>query len=111
MRRLDPEEILAFLGNEQFPALLNGLHRGSRSRIVVTVILHERGARMASTSDFALKHSVATALAIPSTIATSWFLETLSNAGIALVFMLFLAVFNGVAALLKPGNRPSQSSQ
>ena len=66
---------------------------------------------MASASEFALKHSVATALAIPSTIATSWFLETLSNAGIALVFVLFLALFNGVAALLRPGSGPSQSSQ
>lgn len=66
---------------------------------------------MASASDFALKHSVATALAIPSTIATSWYLETLSNAGIALVFVLFLAVFNCVAVLLRLGSRSSQSSQ
>ena len=55
---------------------------------------------MASPTDFVIKHSVATAGAIPSTIATSWYLETLSAAGIALVFLLFLAALNGVAALL-----------
>ena len=59
---------------------------------------------MASPTDFALKHGVATAGAIPSTIATSWYLETLSAAGIALVFVLFLALFNS-AALLIPSNR------
>jgi hypothetical protein len=55
---------------------------------------------MASPTDFALKHSVATAGAIPATIAANWFLETLSPAGIALVFVLFLAAFNGIAALI-----------
>lgn len=55
---------------------------------------------MASPTDFVIKHSVATAGAIPSTIATSWYLETLSAAGIALIFLLFLAALNGVAALL-----------
>lgn len=55
---------------------------------------------MASPTDFALKHSVATAGAIPATIAANWYLETLSSAGIALVFVLFLAAFNGVAALV-----------
>ena len=55
---------------------------------------------MASPTDFALKHSVATAGAIPATIAANWYLETLSAAGIALVFVLFLAAFNGLAALV-----------
>jgi hypothetical protein len=53
---------------------------------------------MASPTDFALKHSVATAIAIPATVAANWYLETLSPAGIALVFVLFLAAFNGIAA-------------
>lgn len=61
---------------------------------------------MASPTDFAMKHGVATAGAIPSTIATAWYLETLSPAGIALVFVLFLAVFNA-AALLIPSGRKS----
>lgn len=55
---------------------------------------------MASPTEFVIKHSVATAGAIPTTIATSWYLETLSAAGIALVFLLFLAALNGVAAML-----------
>jgi hypothetical protein len=55
---------------------------------------------MASPTEFALKHSVATAGAIPATVAANWYLETLSAAGIALVFVLFLAAFNGVAALI-----------
>ena len=59
---------------------------------------------MASPTDFAVKHGVATAGAIPSTIATSWYLETLNPAGIALVFVLFLALFN-VAALLVRSTR------
>lgn len=54
---------------------------------------------MASMSEFALKHGLATAGAIPATVATNWYLETLSAEGVALVFVLFLAVFNGVAAL------------
>lgn len=60
---------------------------------------------MASPTDFAVKHGVATAGAIPSTIATSWYLETLSPAGIALVFVLFLALFNLVAAFIPRNNR------
>ena len=55
---------------------------------------------MASPSEFAVKHGLATAGAIPMTVATSWYLETLSPAGIALVFVMFLAVFNGLAALI-----------
>jgi hypothetical protein len=60
---------------------------------------------MASPTDFAVKHGVATAGAIPSTIATSWYLETLSPAGIALVFVLFLALFNLVAAFVPKGSK------
>ncbi|MBI1212025.1 MAG: hypothetical protein GC190_11220 [Alphaproteobacteria bacterium] len=56
---------------------------------------------MANPSEFVVKHSVATAGAIPLTIATNWYLETLSPAGIALVFILFLAALNGVAALFR----------
>lgn len=63
---------------------------------------------MASPTDFALKHSVATACAIPATIATNWYLETLSPAGIALVFVLFLAVFNGIAALVSLRKRQEE---
>jgi hypothetical protein len=59
---------------------------------------------MASPTDFAVKHGVATAGAIPSTIATAWYLETLSPAGIALVFVLFLALFN-LAAVFVPSGR------
>jgi len=65
---------------------------------------------MASATDFAVKHSLATAVSIPATIATAWYLETLNPAGIALVFVLFLAVFNGVAALLKPGSKSADPS-
>lgn len=61
---------------------------------------------MASPTDFAVKHGVATAGAIPSTIATTWYLETLSPAGIALVFVLFLALFNVAAAFLPVGRKP-----
>ena len=60
---------------------------------------------MASPTDFVIKHSVATAGAIPSTIATSWYLETLSAAGIALIFLLFLAALNGVAALVPASSK------
>jgi hypothetical protein len=60
---------------------------------------------MASPTDFAVKHGVATAGAIPSTIATAWYLETLSPAGIALVFVLFLAVFNAAAAFVPTGRK------
>ena len=60
---------------------------------------------MASPSEFAVKHAVATAGAIPMTIATNWYLETLSPAGIALVFILFLAVFNGAAAFIPSGRK------
>ncbi len=63
---------------------------------------------MASPTDFALKHSVATACAIPATIATNWYLETLSPAGIALVFILFLAVFNGIAAFVSTRRRQEE---
>jgi hypothetical protein len=61
---------------------------------------------MASPSEFAVKHSIATAGAIPMTVATNWYLETLTPAGIALVFLLFLAIFNGAAALI-PTSRKS----
>lgn len=61
---------------------------------------------MASPGDFAIKHSLATAGAIPATIVSSWYLETLSSAGIALLFVLFLALFNGAAAFVKPGSKP-----
>lgn len=54
---------------------------------------------MASPSEFAVKHSLATAGAIPLTIGANWYLETLSPAGIALMFILFLAILNGIAAL------------
>jgi hypothetical protein len=64
-----------------------------------------RGTVMASPSEFAIKHSLATAGAIPLTIGTNWFLETLSTAGIALVFILFLAALNGIAALVSMGRR------
>ena len=60
---------------------------------------------MASPSEFAVKHSLATAGAIPLTVATNWYLETLSPAGIALVFILFLAILNGVAALVSLGKK------
>jgi hypothetical protein len=60
---------------------------------------------MASPSEFAVKHSLATAGAIPLTIATNWYLETLSAAGIALVFILFLAALNGVATLVPFGRK------
>lgn len=60
---------------------------------------------MASPTDFAVKHGVATAGAIPSTIATAWYLETLSPAGIALVFVLFLAIFNVIASFVPFGRR------
>jgi membrane-bound metal-dependent hydrolase YbcI (DUF457 family) len=63
---------------------------------------------MASPTDFALKHSIATAGAIPATVAVNWYLETLSPAGIALVFVLFLAVFNGLAALLALAKRQQE---
>ena len=58
---------------------------------------------MASSSEFAFKHGLATAGAIPLTVATNWYLETLSAAGVAVVFLLFLAALNGVAALLPVG--------
>ena len=60
---------------------------------------------MASPSEFAVKHGVATAGAIPMTIATNWYLETLSPAGIALVFILFLAIFNTAAAFIPSGRK------
>jgi hypothetical protein len=56
---------------------------------------------MASPSEFAVKHGLATAGAIPMTVATNWYLETLSAAGVALIFLLFLAALNGAAALLR----------
>lgn len=60
---------------------------------------------MASPAEFAMKHGLATAAAIPVTVAVHWYLETLSSAGVALVFVLFLALFNGVAAFFfrRPG--------
>jgi hypothetical protein len=63
---------------------------------------------MASPTEFALKHSVATACAIPATIAANWYLETLSAAGIALVFLLFLATFNGVVAIVSARKRQQE---
>ena len=66
---------------------------------------------MASLTEFALKHSVATAGAIPATVAANWYLETLSSAGIALVFVLFLAAFNGVVALVSLLGKKSVSEQ
>ena len=65
---------------------------------------------MASPTDFAVKHSLATAGAIPATVAATWYLETLSAAGIAVMFVLFLAVFNGAAALIKRHNKSSEQS-
>jgi hypothetical protein len=61
---------------------------------------------MAKPTEFAVKHSLATAGAIPLTVAANWYLETLSAAGIALIFLLFLAALNGVAALLPTGAKP-----
>jgi hypothetical protein len=66
-----------------------------------------KGMVMASPSEFAVKHGVATAGAIPMTVATNWYLETLTPAGIALVFLLFLALFNGIAALVSMGRKAS----
>ena len=66
---------------------------------------------MASPTDFAVKHSVATACAIPATIAANWYLETLSPAGVALVFILFLAAFNGIAALVTLFGRKSVTEE
>ena len=63
---------------------------------------------MASPTDFAVKHSLATAGAIPATLVTTWYLETLSAAGIALLFVCFLAVFNGVATLIKHRHKSSE---
>ena len=60
---------------------------------------------MASPSEFAVKHGLATAGAIPLTVATNWYLETLSAAGIALVFILFLAALNGIATLVPLGRK------
>ena len=60
---------------------------------------------MASLSEFAVKHSIATAGAIPLTVATNWYLETLSAAGIALVFILFLAALNAAVALMSWGRK------
>ena len=57
---------------------------------------------MANPTEFAMKHGLATAAAIPATVVVHWYLETLSSAGIALVFVLFLALFNGVAAFFFP---------
>lgn len=62
---------------------------------------------MASPTDFALKHGVATAGAIPMTIAANWYLETLSPGGIAVVFLFFLAIFNALAAFLPSGRKSS----
>jgi hypothetical protein len=62
---------------------------------------------MASPTDFALKHGVATAGAIPMTIAMNWYLETLSPGGIALVFVFFLAIFNALAAFVPTGRKSS----
>lgn len=66
---------------------------------------------MANAVEVAMKHGLATAAAIPATIAVASYLETLSPPGVALVFVLFLAFFNGFAAVLwraaaKRGERP-----
>lgn len=58
---------------------------------------------MSNPTDFVMKHGLATAAAIPATVATHWYLETLTVSGIALVFVLFLALFNGVAVMLQRG--------
>lgn len=62
---------------------------------------------MANPTEFAMKHGLATAAAIPATVAVHWYLETLSSAGVALVFVLFLAVFNGIVTFFFP--RPGAS--
>jgi hypothetical protein len=63
---------------------------------------------MAHPADFAMKHGIATAAAIPVTVAVHSYLETLSAPGTALVFILFLALFNGLAAVLWRG--PAKSN-
>ena len=55
---------------------------------------------MSNPTDFVIKHGLATAVAIPATVAANWYLEALSISGIALVFVLFLAICNGIAHLL-----------
>jgi hypothetical protein len=55
---------------------------------------------MANATELAMKHGLATAAAIPTTVVVYSYLETLSPPGVALVFVLFLALFNGLAAWL-----------
>lgn len=55
---------------------------------------------MAHPAELAMKHGLATAAAIPVTVFVNTYLETLSPSGVALVFVLFLGLFNGLAALL-----------
>lgn len=55
---------------------------------------------MANAAELAMKHGLATAAAIPVTVFVNSYLETLSPSGVALVFVLFLGLFNGIAALL-----------
>lgn len=66
---------------------------------------------MAHPADFAMKHGIATAAAIPVTVAVHSYLETLSAAGTALIFILFLALFNGLAAMFGRGaSKPKSKS-
>jgi hypothetical protein len=51
---------------------------------------------------------LATAAAIPTTLVVYSYLETLSPPGVALVFVLFLALFNGLAALLGQSRRKQE---
>ena len=47
---------------------------------------------MANATELAMKHGLATAAAIPTTVVVYSYLETLSPPGVALVFVLFLAL-------------------
>ena len=74
-------------------------HGGIHAAALESPLGLDGGFQMANMSEFALKHGLATAGAIPATVAANWYLETLSAEGVALLFVLFLAVFNGIAAL------------
>jgi hypothetical protein len=63
---------------------------------------------MANATGLATKHGLATAAAIPTTLVVYSYLETLSPPGVALVFVLFLALFNGLAALLGQSRRKQE---
>jgi len=62
---------------------------------------------VANPTELAMKHGLATAAAIVATVMTHSYLEALTAPGIALVFVLLLALFNGIAAFLglKPGGK------